>query len=112
MFDVELEKASESPRLRVKHFASSVLSVSVDGQDAGLIFTHPYEAKLPGLEKGRHVIRVTACLSRFNGFGTLHNADPAFMWYGPFAYRTEGSQWTDNYRLRSAGILSEIELLG
>ncbi|MBR5985005.1 MAG: hypothetical protein IK019_01185, partial [Clostridia bacterium] len=77
-----------------------------------LIFTHPYEAKLPGLEKGRHRIRVTACLSRFNGFGTLHNADPAFMWYGPFAYRTEGSQWTDNYRLRPAGILSEIELLG
>ena len=112
VFDVDLGETLENVRLRVRHFAVPVLSVSVDGEDAGLIFTHPYEAKLPGLEKGRHVIRVTACLSRFNGFGTLHNADPAFMWYGPFAYRTEGSQWTDNYRLRPAGILSEIELLG
>ncbi|MCR4620990.1 MAG: hypothetical protein K5663_02800 [Clostridiales bacterium] len=110
VFDIRLEQTLEHARLRIKHFAAPVLSVSVDGQDAGLIFTHPYEAKMPRLERGRHVIQVTACLSRFNGFGTLHNADPAYMWYGPDAYRTKGDQWTDSYRLRPAGILSEVEL--
>ncbi len=111
VFVIDLDEALEDARLRVKHFSAPVLSVNVDGRDAGLIFTHPYEAKLPELNKGRHEIRVTACLSRFNAFGTLHNADPAFMWYGPDSYRTSGAQWTDSYRLRPAGILSEIEII-
>ncbi len=111
VFVIDLDEALEDARLRVKHFSAPVLSVNVDGQDAGLVFTHPYEAKLPKLNKGRHEIRVTACLSRFNAFGTLHNADPAFMWYGPDSYRTSGAQWTDSYRLRPAGILSEIEII-
>ena len=111
LFGISLDAPLENARLRVKHFSAPVLSVEIDGRDAGLIFTHPYEAKLPKLEKGRHEIRVTACLSRFNGFGTLHNADPAFMWYGPDSYRTKGAKWTDSYRLRPAGILSEVEII-
>ena len=43
--------------------------------------------------------------------GTLHNANPNYMWYGPDAFRTVGDDWTDNYLLRPSYLLSPIELM-
>lgn len=40
----------------------------------------------------------------------LHNANDAFRWYGPDAWRTEGDEWMDDYRLLPAGLLSGVEL--
>ena len=67
--------------------------------------------KLPPLASGEHTIEVLACGSRYNGFGTLHNANPNYKWYGPDAYRTTGDEWTDNYLIRSSYLLSPIELM-
>ena len=53
----------------------------------------------------------TAFGSRFNGFGTLHNANPNYKWYGPDAFRTTGDDWTDNYLVRPSYITSPIELM-
>ena len=60
---------------------------------------------------GEHEIEVTAFGSRFNGFGTLHNANPNYKWYGPDAFRTTGDDWTDNYLVRPSYITSPIELM-
>ena len=48
--------------------------------------------------------------NRFNSFGALHNADENYTWYGNGSFRTTGSQWTDDYMLRSFGIMEGIIL--
>jgi len=91
--------------------ACPVAAVYADGAEAGKIAWQPNRVKLPPLAAGEHSLEVLACGSRYNGFGTLHNANPNYMWYGPDAFRTVGDDWTDNYLLRPSYLLSPIELM-
>lgn len=70
----------------------------------------PHRLELGRLEPGAHVLEIDAFVGRHNGFGALHNANDAFRWYGPDAWRTEGDEWTDDYRLLPVGLLSGVEL--
>ena len=47
---------------------------------------------------------------RLHGFGTLHNANPNYTWYGPDSFRTTGENWTDGYCLRPVSILAPPEI--
>ncbi len=110
-FRIRLAEAHEAAWLHIPHMASPVAAVYVDGEEAGKIAWQPMRVRLPRLEPGEHTIGILACGSRYNGFGTLHNANPAYKWYGPDAFRTAGDEWTDNYLVRPAYILSPIELM-
>lgn len=94
----------------VPHFAAPVLEVFVDGISRGLIAYAPHRLDIPGLEAGSHTLTLCAYGSRFNGFGTLHNCNDEFIWYGPDSYHTDGEDWSDSYGVRPAGILSRVEL--
>ena len=109
-FRIHPEKDHPAASLHIPHMASPVAAIRVDGLEAGKIAWSPYRVKLPALRAGDHVIEVTAFGSRFNGFGTLHNANPNYKWYGPDAFRTTGDEWTDNYLVRPGYLLSPIEL--
>ena len=110
-FRVRLNGDHPHAFLHIPHMASPVAAVRVDRQEAGKIAWAPYRVKLPFLQAGEHEIEVTAFGSRFNGFGTLHNANPNYKWYGPDAFRTTGDDWTDNYLVRPSYITSPIELM-
>lgn len=97
--------------VEVPHFAAAVMEVAVDGEAKGLIAYAPHKLALGALTAGEHHLSITAYGNRFNGFGTVHNADDEFRWYGPDSYRTSGSQWSDSYLLKPTGILSPIYLL-
>ena len=60
---------------------------------AGKIAWQPNRVKLPPLASGEHILEALACGSRFNGFGTLHNANPNYKWYGPEAATGNGTRW-------------------
>ena len=107
----ELEKDCENVYLHVPHFAAIALSVDVNGKRAGMIAYAPHKLLLGDMKAGAYDITVTAYGGRFNSFGTIHNADDEFKWYGPDSYRTTGSQWSDSYLLKPNGILSGISLL-
>ena len=110
-FRFTLDRARNDLYLHIPHMASPVAVVYADGQEAGKIAWQPNRVKLPPLASGEHILEVLACGSRYNGFGTLHNANPNYKWYGPDAYRTTGDEWTDNYRIRPSYLLSPIELM-
>lgn len=110
-FTVECEQDHGECWVHIPHMGSPVATVRLDGQDLGCAAWQPYCAALPPMEKGTHTLEITAYGSRYNGFGTLHNANPHFMWYGPDSYRTTGNDWTDCYMIRPSGILSPIELM-
>lgn len=109
------EIAFEAPQtaryvLEVPQHAAAALAVSADGGEEKTFCFAPYRALLGELKKGYHTIKITAYGNRFNGFGTLHNADSGYRWYGPDSYRTYRSQWTDSYLVKPLGILSSIYL--
>ncbi len=109
--EAELVEAQENVTLHVPHFEAAVLEVFVDGESKGLIAYAPHKLSLGALSAGVHKIEIVCFGNRFNGFGTLHNANDEFRWYGPDAYRAGGTQWTDSYLVRPAGVLSRVNLL-
>ena len=110
-FRVTLDRERNGLQLHIAHMACPVAAVYVDGREAGKIAWQPQRVKLPKITAGEHEIEILACGSRYNGFGTLHNANPNYMWYGPDAYRTIGDEWTDNYLTRPSYLLSPIEIM-
>ena len=110
-FRIHVEDEEKQLYLHIPHMACPVAEVYVDGAKAGLIAWQPFSVKLPQLTQGEHEIEILACGSRYNGFGTLHNANPYYKWYGPDAFRTSGDEWTDNYLVRPSYLLSPVELM-
>ncbi|MEG0767999.1 MAG: hypothetical protein RR482_09805, partial [Clostridia bacterium] len=110
LFHIAFDRDMEHVCVRVPHTAASVIRIFLDGVSIGVTAWQPYRVQLPPLCAGKHLLEVLAYGNRYNAFGTLHNANPDYKWYGPAAYRTTGDEWTDCYRLRPSGIQSPIEL--
>ncbi len=98
-------------RLRVPHFKGPVLKVMLDGKEQGLIAYAPHVLALGELPAGTHRLELLLYGNRFNTFGTLHNCNDEYKWYGPASYRTQGSEWSENWCLRPFGIFSRVEIL-
>lgn len=96
--------------VHIPHFKAPVLAIYVDGIKKGLIAYAPHRLCLGRLEKGEHELMICLYGNRFNGFGTLHNANDEYIWYGPDSFRTTGDEWTDSYLVRLVGILSAVEI--
>lgn len=106
----ELKEDANNVYLHVPHFSAICLSVSVNGEKKGTIAYSPHKLLLGDLKAGVYDISICVYGSRFNSFGTIHNANDEFKWYGPDSYRTSGSQWSDSYLLKPNGILSGVSL--
>lgn len=109
-FTFETEDTASEYYIRIPHFKAPLLAVCLDGGQEQLIAYAPHRASLGRLKKGRHKVVITVFGNRFNGFGTLHNANDEFLWYGPDSFRTTGDDWTESYRVHPVGILSAVEL--
>ena len=87
-------------------FRAPLLAVQVDDAPRIPVAFAPYRAALGMLHAGTHRLTITVFGNRFNDFGTLHNADDAYVWYGPASFRTKEDDWTDCYRVRPVGLLA------
>ncbi len=92
-------------RVEVPEFRNPLLTVELDGRDAGPIAFAPYAIELSP-KKGRHRLDITAYGNRANAFGPVHHTDENLRWVGPDAWRSRGVYWTYGYRLKRMGILS------
>ena len=110
LFEIDV-KEEEEYCICIPQFAAPVIGVHVDGMKQGVIAYAPHRLSLGELDCGKHEVKVTLYGNRYNGFGTLHNANENYVWYGNGSYRTTGAEWTDDYMLRPVGIMAEIELL-
>ncbi len=97
--------------VRVPHFTGPVMEVFVDGESKGLIAFAPHVLGKIACGAGSHRLTIRLYGNRFNTFGTLHNGNEEFKWYGPDSYRTKGYDWTEGYALRPFGILSRVEII-
>lgn len=108
-FDLDIDEKEEYS-IHIPEFKSPLIKVYVDGKEKGLIAYAPHRLSLDVFDKGRHKIKVVLYGNRFNSFGAIHNANKNYVWYGNGSYRTTGDDWTYDYMLRSAGIMSDIEI--
>ena len=92
-------------KVEVPQFRNPLLSVRVDDQEKGKIAFAPYTLELGKVNNGKHTIDITAYGNRINAFGTVHNCDDTYFWFGPDAWRTTGNQWSYEYRFKPMGIL-------
>ncbi len=97
--------------LQATQFSNPLLSVSLDGKVAGKIAFAPYELDLGFVEKGEHILEITAFGNRINAFGCVHNCNDAERWFGPGGWRTTGEHWCYQYRLKRMGLLISPRLL-
>jgi hypothetical protein len=110
--------ATPNLALQISRFVAPLLRVHLDEDEVGkpLPFA-PYALPLTGpggstLAPGStHKLRITAYGSRINAFGTLHNSNDDYFWFGPNAWRTSGEEWCYEYRIKKAGILLTPKLL-
>lgn len=92
-------------------FKATLLSVALDGSEAGKVAIAPFQVELGRLSPGTHTLDVTAYGNRVNAFGCVHNADEKWRWFGPNAWRTVGDQWSYEYQLKPTGILVAPKLM-
>ncbi len=96
--------------VQVSYFRSPVLKAELDDEVKGHITIAPYDLSLGQIEKGTHILKITAFGNRMNTFGALHLCDTSEDWGGPNAWRTEGSKWAYEYQIKPSGILKKPEL--
>lgn len=92
-------------KVQIPQFRNPLLAVSVDGEKVGNIALAPYSVNTILDKSDEHKIDITAFGNRVNTFGTLHNCDNTTVWFGPNAWRTEGTSWSYEYQLRPTGVL-------
>ena len=92
-------------------FRNPLLTVSLDGKRKDEIALAPYRADLGAVESGEHKVDLKVYGNRINTFGTVHNCDHTYSWFGPDAWRTSGSRWSYEYQLKEMGLLISPEFI-
>lgn len=93
-------------RVHIPKYRGSLLRVTLDGNQSGVIAYAPYDFVFYGVAAGGHRLDITLYGNRFNSFGGLHNANDNLYWKGPNAWRQTGDSWCYEYNLRPFGILT------
>lgn len=93
-------------KIHANHYKGALLSVRVDGREAGKIVFAPYDLRVENITKGKHVIEITLFGNRYNSFGSVHLFDLDRNWISNDAWRSTDDKWGYEYRLRDTGIIS------
>lgn len=104
-YKLQAEATEDTLTVTVSDYMGALISVSVDGKEAGDIIYPPYTLEVKGVGAGKHDIGITAYLHRYNTFGPLHLVNVKESWHGPGAWRSNGINWSYEYVLRTTGIL-------
>jgi hypothetical protein len=100
-----LQGAGVEMLIEIPKFKNPLLSVDVDGRQAGKIAFAPFQLELGPLS-GAHRLDITAYGNRVNAFGPVHNANEKMTWIGPGAWRHTGANWSYEYQLKRTGVLA------
>ncbi len=105
--------SNQASAVRVSGFKAPLLSVSLDDRPMGPIAFSPFRRELGVVSRGKHRLDITAYGNRINMFGCVHNVRKDLKCVDPPAWRTEGENWSYEYRLKRMGVLGgpEIEVV-
>ncbi len=104
-YKMSAETETDNLSITVSNYMGTLISVAVDGKEAGDIIYPPYTLDVKGVGKGKHEVDVKIYLHRFNSFGAFHLVNIKEPWHGPGAWRSDGINWSYEYILRTTGIM-------
>lgn len=90
--------------INANYYRGALISVLVDGKEAGVIAYSPYNLTTGPISAGHHKIEFVLYGNRVNTFGGVHNV-MQIDWVGPGFWRSSGYSWCYEYRLKDTGIL-------
>lgn len=91
------------------YYIGALVSVRLDGKEAGKIVLPPYKLQIANVKKGEHVLELTLFGTRGNTFGTLHLTTPK-DWKGPDMWYSGNNMWSYEYCLHDMGIMKKPEI--
>ena len=104
-YRVKLEGGSDTS-VALGLFSAPAVTVSLDGERIKNVSLAPHTARLGMLTEGEHTLDLNVYLSRVNTFGTFHNSDYHFSWFGPGAWYPSRENYCYEYRLEKTGLLT------
>ncbi len=104
-YKMKAETETDDLTVTVSDYMGALISVAVDGKEAGNIIYPPYTLEVKGAGKGSHDVDITVYLHRYNSFGPIHLVNVKESWHGPGAWRSSGINWSYEYVLRTTGIM-------
>lgn len=90
--------------IKASGYKGAIVSVKIDGKDAGNICYAPYGLFIKDVPAGKREIELTVYLSRVNCFGALHDTYFIRPWKGAAMYETRDEEWSYEYVLQPLGI--------
>jgi hypothetical protein len=90
--------------LQIPNYKGALIGVFGDGKKLGEIVFAPYSLVFDAPSSG--VVDLVLYGTRTNSFGAVHNLNEMFPFLSPGAYRSTGSQWSEEYVLEKQGIIS------
>ena len=109
-YHLEAEAGENGLTIRTPHYRGALVGVSLDGKRVGSIVFAPYTLHVDAAP-GKHEITLTLFGNRVNTFGTVHNCNTGWTWFGPDSWRTFGDEFSYEYKLKETGILKSPEVI-
>jgi len=97
--------------VHIPRYRGALITAAVDGRRIGAVAFSPYTLTISDVAAGDHLLELTLFGNRVNTFGSVHNCDETWPWYGPNAWRTTGDYWSYEYNLRKTGILKAPDII-
>ncbi len=91
-------------------FRATTLDFTLDGKFAGDMAFAPYQLGFGEVQAGTHKLDIKLYGHRYNSFGALHLTH-RIHWTGFITWRTQGDEFTYNYRTVPLGIFCEPMLI-
>lgn len=103
-FDVDDDDSTV--QFHANYYRGALISVKLDGVDAGKIVTAPYNVNVKGVKKGHHVAEITLYGNRYNCFAALHCSRTDTDQIYPAFWFTKDDAFSYNYQLKPLGIMT------
>ena len=107
-YHIPLNSQSEEIRVNIPKYVGGLVTIENKNGKTPVIYP-PYNADIK-VEKGESTLDLTLYGNRHNSFGYIHHELPHPWWKGPNCWRSEGEEWTDEYRLLPLGIIESPKL--
>ncbi len=104
-YTAEIDTPDCELNIRASRFRGSLVSVNIDGKEAGIIAYAPYTLKIKDIPAGKHTVEFVHYGNRINTFGGLHYCG-YFYWIGPEHWYSKDYEFCYEYNLKPTGILS------
>lgn len=99
-------EGGKETKLNLGLFTAPCVCAKLDGVKIANLSLSPHSVDLGKLADGEHTLELVVSLSRINTFGALHMSDGKRDWYGPDAWYTEDEDWSYEYMLKPAGLIT------